>query len=60
MKKQYFTPSLDAVKFHTANMIATSIPVKGETDDEARSKKFWGPTMFDEEKNEEETIDSWF
>ena len=59
MKKQYITPSLDAVKFHTANMIATSIPVDGTTDDEARSKKFWGTTMFDEEE-EEEVTDSWF
>ena len=58
MKKQYLKPSLDAVKFHTANMIAASIPVNGETDDEARSKAFWGETLFDDEEESDENY--WF
>ena len=58
MKKQYTTPSLKALKLQLGNMIATSIPVSGETDAEARSKAFWGETIFDEpeEDDEEETL----
>ena len=59
MRKQYLTPSLIATRIQLANMIAASIPVDGTTDDEARSKKFWGPTMFDEEE-EDTPNDSWF
>ena len=54
MKKQYSAPTLETALLRLANTIATSIPVSGETDDEARSKKFWGPTMFDEEEEETE------
>lgn len=33
-------------------MLATSVPVGGTTDDEARSNKFWGKSLFDEEEEE--------
>lgn len=58
MRKQYLTPSLIATRMQLANMVATSIPTTGTTDDEARSKSFWGESIFDEEelKEEEETI----
>ena len=58
MKRQYITPSLVTVRLQAANMMATSLPIKDETDDEARSKKFWGPSMFDEEETEEN--ESWY
>ncbi len=54
MKKQYSTPSISATTLQTTNMLATSVPVGGTTDDEARSNKFWGETLFDEEDEETE------
>lgn len=54
MKKQYSTPSIKTTKLQTVNMLAASVPVSGTTDDEARSKKFWGETLFDEEDEETE------
>ena len=53
MTKQYTTPNLKVLKLQLGNMIAASIPVSGETDDEARSKAFWGETLFDEPDEEE-------
>lgn len=54
MKKQYSTPSISATTLQATNMLATSVPVGGTTDDEARSNKFWGETLFDEEDEETE------
>ena len=52
MKKQYSTPSIKTTKLQTVNMLAASVPVSGTTDDEARSNKFWGKSLFDEEEEE--------
>lgn len=60
MRKQYLTPSFIATRIQLANMIAASIPVDGTTDDEARSNKFWGKSIFDEEEPEDEEQKSLF
>ena len=59
MKKQYITPSLEPLPLRSATIIATSIPVKGESDTEARSREFWGESIFEDNNDEEET-GSWF
>lgn len=53
MKKQYSTPSIKTTKLQTVNMLAASVPVGGTTDDEARSKNFWGKSIFDDTEDEE-------
>ena len=55
MKKQYTAPNILALNIQATNLMSTSVPVSGETDDEARSSKFWGKSIFDEP--EEEDID---
>lgn len=60
MKKQYHTPSINTMMLHTVNLLATSVPVSGTTDDEARSRKFWGKSMFEEQEDDTEETDSWY
>lgn len=60
MKKQYSTPSIEATKLHIMNMLAASVPVSGTTDDEARSQKFWGKSIFDDTEEDTEETDSWY
>lgn len=48
MKKTYFTPTFEIIRLQSAGMMAASIPIKGETDAEARSREFWGMTIFDD------------
>lgn len=58
MKKLYSTPLVDVHSLRLVNTVATSLPVTGTTDDEARSSSYWGETLFDQEEPEEET-DIW-
>ena len=56
MKKHYFTPTLESVRLRFGSTIAASLPVSGDTDDEARSRSYWGETLFDEDEEETEDI----
>lgn len=60
MKKLYNTPHIEMTKLLLANIAATSVPVSGETDDEARSNKYWGKAPWEGEDDEEQETDSWF
>lgn len=61
MKKQYISPTAEPLKMQPASLIATSIPVKGESDTEARSREFWGNSIFeDSAPSEDDETDSWF
>lgn len=60
MKKVYVTPALVAARIQCQSMMVTSVPVTGETDDEARSRKYWGKAPWETSDEEEETEDSWF
>lgn len=61
MKKQYISPTAESLKMQPASLIATSIPVKGESDTEARSREFWGNSIFeDTNPSEDGETDSWF
>lgn len=54
MKSKYIAPTLMVLSVQTDKMIAASLPIsKEETDDEARSKAFWGETLFDEPDDED-------
>ena len=44
MKKTYISPSVEIIRLTPANIIAVS----GETDEDARSREFWGMTIFDD------------
>ena len=49
MKKTYISPSVEIIRLTPANIIATSnIGVSGETDEDARSREFWGMTILDD------------
>ena len=49
MKKTYISPSVEIIRLTPVNIIATSnIGVSGETDEDARSREFWGMTIFDD------------
>lgn len=60
MKKTYFTPTFEIIRLQSAGMMAASIPIKGETDAEARSREFWGTSLTDDTNDEEENTGSWF
>ena len=60
MKKAYLAPTLEIIRLQSASMMAASIPIKGETDAEARSREFWGTSLTDDTNNEEENTGLWF
>ena len=60
MKKTYFTPTFEIIRLQSAGMMAAIIPIKGDTDAEARSREFWGTSLIDDTNDEEENTGSWF
>ena len=59
MKKTYTSPTIELYAIHSAGIMATSIPVKGESDVEARSRDFWGLPEDDDDTDNDGTS-SWF
>ena len=61
MRKSYCAPLLDVTRIEPVNLMAVSLPVKEDpTDDEARSKAFWGKCIFDEEVEDDDNGNSWY
>ena len=61
MKKQYIAPCFEAIEIKPAQIMAASVSISGETDAEARSKQFWGSSIFDEKEEEEDNDNnSWY
>ena len=54
MKKQYIAPCFEAFEIKPAHIMAASVSISGETDNEARSKKFWGSSAFEEQEEEDD------
>lgn len=59
MKKTYTQPTVELYTIQPAGMMAASIPVKGESDVEARSREFWGMPEDDDDTDNDGTS-SWF
>ena len=57
MKKTYIVPQIDSTLIHVRPILTPSGGGQGQEGDEAESRKFWGPSLFDEEDDMDETID---